>query len=260
MQNTTTLSSDQLLQANLAALRASAGAAPELVTGGRRVRLENTPAGPSASIEAPDGRWIRIHSGRNPAAEADRLVSCVLRGTPPPLVVLVGAGLGYALDAIERRSPSTRVLVIEPLPDVAAAMLTRRAWQDWTSSERLRLLVGPDYTGASEAWRFIGADADDPPVVVASVFEREFPDETARARQVADQTVFGAKANAKALGVGNSGRGARSSSLRSTWHRRPAAIQSCSPALTWRTQTTALAAEERRSRRCGRPGWRRANC
>ena len=194
----TDASRDRLLQDNLAALRGSVGTLPDLTIDSRRLRLENTPTGPSASVESSNGHWVRLHSGRDPVLEAERLVTRFLRSTRPPLIVLIGAGLGYTLDAIERQSPSTRVLVVEPLPDVAAAMLARRGWQEWATTERLRLLVGPEYAGASDAWRFIGADGASPPVMLSPVWEREFPVETARAVEVADQTLFGARANAEA--------------------------------------------------------------
>lgn len=194
----TDASRDRLLQDNLAALRGSVGTLPDLTTDSRRLRLENTPTGPSASVESSHGHWVRLHSGRDPVLEAERLVARFLRSTRPPLIVLIGAGLGYTLDAIERQSPSTRVLVVEPLPDVAAAMLARRGWQEWATTERLRLLVGPEYAGASDASRFIGADGASPPVMLSPVWEREFPVETARAVEVADQTLFGARANAEA--------------------------------------------------------------
>jgi len=190
--------SDRRLHDNLACLRAAATYVPDLTLGGGdRLRLEDTPAGPSALLKAADGRWVRLHSGRDPMREAEGVLADLV-GDVPPALVLVGAGLGYMLEAIERRSPSTRVLLVEPLGETVAAMLARKDWREWADSGRLHLLVGPDYAGDSEAWRFLGPSTDDPPIVVTPVFARARPEETAKARDVAQQVLFGARANAEA--------------------------------------------------------------
>ena len=144
-----------------------------------------------------NNRWVRLHSDQDPVAEAEALASKVLGAATPSIVIFVGVGLGYVVDAIERLSPSTRVLVVEPLAETAAAMLERRDWRERIASGLLCMLVGPDFAGASEAWRFVD-DVEHPPLLVASVFQRELPAETAKAREVAVQAVFGARANAEA--------------------------------------------------------------
>jgi len=130
-------------------------------------------------------------------AEAERRVATLMAGGEPPLIICIGLGLGYILDAIERRSSTTRVLAIEPLAPVAQAMLARRSWQDWLASGRLTLLVGPGYAGAGEAARSLGADLA-PPIVVDPVLEREFGAQVAEARDLVNHALFGARANAEA--------------------------------------------------------------
>jgi hypothetical protein len=161
-----------------------------------RVRIETTPVGPTASVQTPDGRWIRLHSGRDPLAEAERTLAAVTAGGDLPLLICIGLGLGYLLDAIEKHSPATRVLALEPLPEVAQAMRERRSWDDWLTSGRLTLLVGPDYAGADVS-RCVRKHPS-APVVVAPVLEREFGTRVAGARAIVDQALFGARANDEA--------------------------------------------------------------
>ena len=113
------------------------------------------------------------------------------------LVILVGVGEGLKVDELERESPSTRVLVVEPRPDSAAAMLARRDWSARIDAGLLRVLVGPDYAGADEAWRFVD-EVEKPRVLVSSSYQRDWPAETAKAKDIALAAVYGARANADA--------------------------------------------------------------
>ncbi len=65
------------------------------------------------------GRSIAIH-GRQPERDADRLADEALAANPPgDLIIAIGAGLGFVLDALERRQWSGRVLVLEPDAETA---------------------------------------------------------------------------------------------------------------------------------------------
>ena len=117
----------------------------------------------------------------------------------PPLVVLLGAGLGYAIDVIETDTPpETRVLVIEPFAASAAALLSRRDWTALVDAGRLGLIVGPKFSGASDAWRWVDARKVPPLVVPSAVLERVRPDAVAAARRILDRASFDASANAEA--------------------------------------------------------------
>ena len=156
----------------------------------------------SASVQTADGRWVRIHSGRQPVAEAEQFIEAALGAVPggaPAVVFVICPGLGYVIEAIGRRAPSTKVIAIEPFPALARAMLARRDWRDWLESGRLTMLVGPDYRGAAEVGRLIS------PQVIAStsivelpVMRRECPDDSARARAIARRILDGAQLNAEA--------------------------------------------------------------
>ena len=156
--------------------------------GGARVDLS---AGfDQASVLTPAGVWVPMHTA-DPRVEAEAWLDGV--GEVPTLV-LVGLGLGYALDVLERRPGLTRVLAIEPVPAMARAMLARRDWRGWLTSRRLTVLVGPQYAGAVDARRLFMSGGTPPPIRTAPLLAREFPDVTARARDVAEQIISGADA------------------------------------------------------------------
>lgn len=160
-----------------------------------RVRVEALAAGLAASIQAADGRWLRLHSIADPQGEADRLVQAAFADGCPASLIVVGLGLGFVLDAIERRSANTRVLAIEPFPDTLEAMWARRPWSAWTDTGRLRLLVAPAYDGAGEAFRHLDAKAGEPPVIVQPVLRRAWPGDVERACAVARSIAVGALGN-----------------------------------------------------------------
>jgi SAM-dependent methyltransferase len=117
----------------------------------------------------------------------------------PPVIVTIGLGLGYLLDALEHANDTTRVLAIEPVPEVTRAMLARRDWTSWLQSGRLTLLVGPAYAGAAEAWRaFKTGEPTNPPTIISPLVGREFPEDARRAKALASKIVAGVRANEEA--------------------------------------------------------------
>ena len=84
------------------------------------------------------------------------------------------------------------------MPKSVKPLLARRDWTEWIASGRLRLLVGPDYRGASDAWRDIDAEAPQPPVVVHPVVLRECADIVASAQEIVGRIIGGARANLEA--------------------------------------------------------------
>jgi SAM-dependent methyltransferase len=186
---------DHLL-ANLRYLSAPVRAAVEsALQDGLRTDGSGRPGG--TTLLGPDGRWYPLH-GEGDAAVNRKLLDRILADPEPPLLILVGAGLGYLLDAIAERSRAMKVLLLEPVPAVARQMLARRDWTDWLSTGRLTLLVGPDYHGAIDAWRLVVAGGATPPTFVLPVVERVAPEDTAQAKHVAARIVAGAKANDEA--------------------------------------------------------------
>ena len=185
----------RLLEANLAAL---APAVREGVLAPRRdVRLEQCDG--VAAIRLPDGRVVPIHTARDPLASSRTAVARMVADGAPPLVVTIGLGLGYLLDALEEANGTTRVLAIEPVPEIALAMLARRDWTTWLQSGRLTLLVGPAYHGSAEAWRaFKAGEPTNPKTIVSPLIERELPDDARQAKALASKIVAGVRANEEA--------------------------------------------------------------
>jgi hypothetical protein len=157
------------------------------------------------SVSFVDGVWrvidpdrtTTIHS-RDPQREADRTAADLLDGRQTDLVVVIGLGLGFLLDALERRQWTGRVLAIEPEPETVRAMRDRREWSAWTAGDRLRILSGPAFEGATECWQWFGDGSTEPPLFVHPVLERIRPAEVAAARGVVQRIRFDAASNAEA--------------------------------------------------------------
>ena len=86
----------------------------------------------------------------------DALLTRFSTGNEPPLLMVVGLGQGELLEAMERRGMSTRVLAIEPVPSILGELRARRDWTPWLETGRLTLLVGPGFSGATDAWKLLG--------------------------------------------------------------------------------------------------------
>jgi len=160
-----------------------------------RVRVERTADGPVALARNETGAWVPIHSRRNPQLEADRWLQPALIDPRPSALIIIGSGLGFVLDSAERLASETRIVAIEPVPALLPALLARRDWRDALEGGRLTICAGPDYQGASEAWRLLQDDPRSVRVLAHPVIARLFPEETAAARKVAERILFDARAN-----------------------------------------------------------------
>lgn len=173
------------------------GSAPPPATG--RVRVEWIDGLADAHACRPDGTWIRLHSRRDPYGEATRWLTEVFgESAIPPVVVLLGAGVGWAVDALHDRSPGTTIVLFEPSAELAWHFLARRDWSRLLGSRRLRLLVGPDYAGASELGSSIDVAGDRRTVLSWPVSGRAFEAELREAMRKLEGALRGAAANAAA--------------------------------------------------------------
>ncbi len=144
------------------------------------------------------GKAVAIHS-RQPDREADAVVSGLLGDDRTVgVIVTIGLGLGYLLEALERRQWPGTVVALEPDPDTVTPLLARRDWSTWIRAGRLRLLVGPDYRGAGDAWRVFGDGAHEPAVFVNPQLAALDAPAVALARATLDRMRFDATANAEA--------------------------------------------------------------
>ena len=186
-------SADEILSANLQVLPPSTRQALDAAASDVRVDVSKGHA--TGTVMTGDGRRIAVHASADPVASAEALVE---RCGPVPLLVVIGFGFGYLLDALERRGSQTKVLAVEPVAAIARAMLSRRDVREWITGGRLALLVGPAFPDGTEAWRLFGRDVTTPPVLVTPLVEQAFPSETAQARAAVARIVAGVKANAVA--------------------------------------------------------------
>lgn len=158
------------------------------MTSASRVRLEPGHTNPVALVEH-EGRWLALHSRRDPVAEGLRLLDGV--DNDAPMVVLIGVGLGYALDALEQRRFAGRVLAVEVEPALTQLMRERRDWTAWDA----RLTVVDVDSIRGDFWRTFAGVAEQPPTVVHPVLARTHADLVQRARAAVARAWFDHAAN-----------------------------------------------------------------
>lgn len=170
--------SEQTLEENLWLLPAATQKALRDVAGQPEVSVQPTESGLRAMVTTPEGRRVPVHS---PSELTPAFAHINRDADSPPLVIVVGLGLGYLLDDLERHHAATRVLAIEPIRSLTRAMLGRRDWDTWLQSGRLTLLVGPHYPDTEGLARLLARARGTPPVILAPLLQREFAEETAGA-------------------------------------------------------------------------------
>ncbi|HET9371990.1 MAG TPA: 6-hydroxymethylpterin diphosphokinase MptE-like protein, partial [Vicinamibacterales bacterium] len=140
-----------------------------------------------------DARWSEANETLD---EANVLLAA---GAHPDaeVVIVIGAGNGAILEAIEMQSPSACAVVLEPDAAAAVAWLSRRDWSDRIAASRLLALTGPAYAGAALLGKRYGSLAQ-APVIVHPWLLQHRPDDVARARQALRQVTFESDANAQA--------------------------------------------------------------
>jgi hypothetical protein len=147
-----------------------------------------------SSDPIPESMWQEIH-GNDPHTEAVRWLDSASGGRPlPHTVCVIGAGLGYVVDAITERSES-RILVLEPEPSLVPWFFARRDWRPLIDSGRLLVLAGPDFEGSQNAWRLFGDGSTEPLTLAHPVLARTNPAATRAAAQVIGRARLGARGN-----------------------------------------------------------------
>ncbi len=186
---------DAMIQHNCEALRRAQGACPPVVAlqPGMARAVPDAALGIRVELRTRDDRWVPL-DGADPLDEAARRVA-PLSGQQQ--IVLVGLGLGYALDRLEASGSQAKVLAFEPDPAVATLCMARRDWRSWIESGRLRLLVGPDYAGATSMARWVDV-ATTPALSVSETLAAQRPKSTQGARDVAARVIGDAEANLEA--------------------------------------------------------------
>lgn len=164
---------------------------------GPLARTSGDPLQPLVQVRTARDQWVACHGRRDPLRDATRLADAAIAAGKPGPVVVVGGGAGYLAQALLARPDVSHVLVVEPHAACARAMLARHDWRDAFATERLTVLVGPAYEGASGAWPALrGASA--PVTIEDAVLAREQAPVLERAREVLTRIAFDAAANAEA--------------------------------------------------------------
>jgi hypothetical protein len=138
---------------------------------------------------------VRLDPGVRPMeAAAQSLPPTALQAS---LVVMAGAGVGYAIEALIARGYAGRIVVLEPSPVSCLAALSRRDWTSLIAADRLRWLVGPDYAGWLDTWSWV-TPGHTPAVVIHPVLGRLRTQDVRHALETLKKMVFNASANERA--------------------------------------------------------------
>lgn len=118
---------DRFLDANWRALAATGMARPAgLPAGDRDGGVQREGGTVTGVLLHGDGRLVGMHSGSDPLGEAAALLP---HDIDRPLRVIVGAGPGFILDALEARGYQGQALVAEPSPaSLVATLAIRCRW------------------------------------------------------------------------------------------------------------------------------------
>jgi hypothetical protein len=151
----------------------------------------------AVEIDSGGGRWMRLVSVRDPLADAAAWLDASGVTGETETVILVGSGLGYALDVLEHRGVPTRVVVVEPHAALAGLLLERRNWRHLIEGGRLAVLAGPAYEGISSVAR-LTPGVQNAPVHVHPVLGRAWPAQVRDALAAVERLRFEAAANEEA--------------------------------------------------------------
>jgi hypothetical protein len=150
----------------------------------------------SETSSASGGRIYEDSPTENGRSEVCSWLDAELGDAPlPDLLIVIGLASGELLSEVDRRSPATKILALEPDRRVAAAFLGHPASNAWRTSGRLKYLAGPEYSGASDAWRLFARPEGFRLITRPRLIQGPWVLEAAR---VVKTFVFGVRANAEA--------------------------------------------------------------
>ena len=164
-----------------------------------RLRITRTSDGRAdAQVRLQSGAWVRLHSARDPLREAAALVDRALEsGEVPPVVAIIGAGLGYVVDEVLRRRSDVRIVVLEVLAELLSHWAERPETAALIEAGRIVIGAAPEFVLPSASWP-ISALSADPLVIVTPVVGQGWPDSVERARRAMTQFLFERRANEEA--------------------------------------------------------------
>lgn len=184
--------SPEILSGNLEALTRAQGTCPALGALSDSMRVAITGNSVNVEMRSSTGEWrpVDIPTSTSGPHWLDG------PGAGKAQMILVGAGLGYALDRAQQLG-FRKVVAVEPDPGLATLLLSRRDWRQMFANGNLRLLTGPDYRGAADVARFLDGLSEIP--IVSHPLRTEIePGAHARARAVAERVAENARNNGQA--------------------------------------------------------------
>ncbi len=166
---------------------------------GNGLRTRRLPDGHlDTQVRTAAGTWVRVHSLHTPEEEAKTLLDSALDGRAVPSVVAVlGVGLGYVIDEIERRRPGVHIVALELVPALVDGWSRRRDWDEAIQRGQLVVGVAPGYDLPIPAWPAAVVD-EAPLVVVQPVIAQHHRDALEQAHKAFQQFLFEQRANAEA--------------------------------------------------------------
>lgn len=162
-----------------------------------RVNVVASPSPESwtAHVHTAEGTRVALHSTRAPRIEAQRQLDTIV--SPPSVIALIGAGLGFVTEAAHERWPDARIVALEP--SAALADQARLRTPGLYESARVRLLSGPDYASDEPLWQLLDQKrGPEPAVLVHPVIARLAPDAASAAEACARRAILAAQMNARA--------------------------------------------------------------
>lgn len=160
------------------------------------VRVDLTGAWPTLVVRH-QGQWIAVNGRHDPRRDAERVLDGYALSREDTLFV-VGFGLGYLVDALEKRGWDGKIVALEPDVAFATACLERRDWVRWLSSGRLSIVWAPSFEGLDRLVPSLDPRTGDPIVIVNPVVARAYSAHTEVALRHAKRVWFDARANREA--------------------------------------------------------------
>lgn len=155
-------------------------------------------ATPWPTLRVYDGtRWVPMHSRRDPLREAERALTPLDLDRCSTLFVL-GFGLGYIVDVLERRRWTGQVVAFDADASSVRSCLGRRDWTSWLVSGRLLFAWAPDYLSLDAIVPRVDPDREEPVIVANPILTRCLPEWAEDAGRRACRAWFGARANQEA--------------------------------------------------------------
>jgi hypothetical protein len=187
-----------ILDRNLAALRTHGYATPEQPRLPSGWQLDLATSTPALDVPGAAGRLISLHSRRDPAAEAARLVAAAGPSDAHAVAVVAGVGLGFVVEALEQQQPSLPIVLADTSFDRLVPCLSRRDWTPYIAGGQLGVF-SPDVAADSGGLRRLLEARDGTLLVVPHpVLSRETGGDLASTLSAFNRAWLGARANREA--------------------------------------------------------------